>query len=376
MCMTKKIAKRHGAFTLIEMIVVIAIILVIAALAAAFAPRVTDNQNLTRAVDNLQQWLLTAKMRAKRDGLATGIRFIQSPGDIATDPGLKLPTPVPTIFSQVQYIQQPEPLAGGWMSSAASPTGGSVLPPPPSAGVLFLNGSMLLQTPNATPLPVAPPVPPTISGGQVQIYNFDPTLSGIPSMNQWLVQIGDNLEINGGGVFAIAGVWTSMGLNTPGPVPVTTSPPWPAPGIPVTTLQLGGTAFYSSSLIINSPGTTNFRILRQPRLLIGEEPLTLPNNYAVNFGLIPGTTSNGSNVANGFSGAPEILFSPTGAVIGTNAGTSTILISVWDTTATVPDPNAVGIIGIQGRSGFMGAYSVSLSGNPFLFVQMARESGL
>ena len=65
---------------------------------AAFAPSIADSSNLTRAVDNLQQWLLTAKMRAKRDGLATGIRFIQAQGD------------PPGFFSQVQYIQQPDDL--------------------------------------------------------------------------------------------------------------------------------------------------------------------------------------------------------------------------------------------------------------------------
>ncbi|MGH7226137.1 MAG: prepilin-type N-terminal cleavage/methylation domain-containing protein, partial [Gemmataceae bacterium] len=100
MCVTKKIAKQRDAFTLVEMLVVIAVILAISALAAAFAPRVNDNQNLSRAVDNLEQWLLTAKMRAKRDGLATGVRFIQVQGDLAGT------------YSQLQYIQQPDSLSG------------------------------------------------------------------------------------------------------------------------------------------------------------------------------------------------------------------------------------------------------------------------
>src|SRR5579875_356607 len=107
---TIKIADRRNAFTLMEMLVAITIIVVLAALAAAFAPRIDDNQKMTRAVDNLEQWLLTAKMRAKRDGLSTGLRFIQAPGD-----GVGA-------YSQFQYIQQPEPLSGG---ACLGPAGGT-----------------------------------------------------------------------------------------------------------------------------------------------------------------------------------------------------------------------------------------------------------
>src|SRR5579875_2803731 len=295
---TIKIGNRRNAFTLVEMLVAIAIIITIAALAAAFAPRVDDSQKLWRAVDNLEQWLLTAKMRAKRDGLATGLRFVQAPGD------------APGTYSQFQYIQQPDPLAG------------------------YPGGPTLVSAGNGT----------------VTFSNVDFSLGGVPYPNQWLVQPGDYLEINGGGVYYIQSV---------------TGP---------TTLQLGSSP-YDLALNITSP-TTNYRIIRQPRILIGEEPLTLPNNYAANFGNIPGTTSPGCNVLPGPSGNYEILFSPMGAVIGSNAGNPTIVISVWDTTMEVPDPNRVGIVGIQSRSGFIGAYSVSLSSNPFLFVQTARESGL
>ena len=295
---TIKIGNRRNAFTLVEMLVAIAIIITIAALAAAFAPRVDDSQKLWRAVDNLEQWLLTAKMRAKRDGLATGLRFVQAPGD------------APGTYSQFQYIQQPDPLAG------------------------YPGGPTLVSAGNGT----------------VTFSNVDFSLGGVPYPNQWLVQPGDYLEVNGGGVYYIQSV---------------TGP---------TTLQLGSSP-YDLALNITSP-TTNYRIIRQPRILIGEEPLTLPNNYAANFGNIPGTTSPGCNVLPGPSGNYEILFSPMGAVIGSNAGNPTIVISVWDTTMEVPDPNRVGIVGIQSRSGFIGAYGVSLSGNPFLFVQTARESGL
>ncbi|HEY7331143.1 MAG TPA: prepilin-type N-terminal cleavage/methylation domain-containing protein [Gemmataceae bacterium] len=334
---TKKIVVRREAFTLTEMLVVIAIILAVAALAAAFAPRVNDNQKMSRAVDNLQQWLLTAKMRAKRDGLATGLRFIQTQGDMNIDPGLQLVPPVPTIFSQFQYIQQPDPLSGG-VITAAGPVGGVIQSA--AAGIV------------------------TFTPGTV-----DFTLGGNLLPNQWLVQPGDYLEINGGAVFIIGQVSPASPTNTLVLGIPSLPNPYVTPPTPTT---------YGSSLSLTA--TTNYRILRQPRILIGEEPLALPDNYAANFGPIPlsGSLLPGTNVSRGPSGLPEILFSPSGAVTGTNAGVPILCISVWDVPAQneLPDPNRVGIIGIQSRSGFMGAYDVSLSGNPFYFVQNARESGL
>ncbi len=405
---TKKIAVRRDAFTLIEMMVVIAIILALAALAAAFAPRVNENQKMTRAVDNLEQWLLTAKMRAKRDGLATGLRFIQAPGD------------APGTYSQFQYIQQPEPLLGGVC------VGGPPVPPPgtyqyPPLTGNYYKGGIITSAANGTVTFYS-----VFLNGEWQGVDF--SLGGIPPVDafgrqQWLVQTGDYLEINGGGVFSIWGVVvpaTGSPANTLvlgglySPTPLASPPPYfsqqwnpaaptmvvgtvgqtvipPAPGPP----QLWQSQ-YEQSLTIGA-ATTNYRIIRQPRILLGEEPLTLPNNYAVavdlsnnnpaipptmtftnifnvlDFAVPPNTTCN---VTSGPSGFPEILFSPTGAVIGANAGKATLWISVWDTTMQPLDANFVGIVGIQSRSGFIGAYGVSFSGDPLYFVRTARESGL
>jgi prepilin-type N-terminal cleavage/methylation domain-containing protein len=395
MCRTIKIAYRRKGFTLVEMLVVIGIILVIAALAAAFAPRITDSTNLSRAVDNLEQWLLTAKMRAKRDGLATGIRFIPDPNN----PNSKL-------YYQIQYIQQPDPLTGGlllqgtWTPPNGSPTGSNAPPPPPNSAstTFYLNGSMCLQSPNLTPLPPLPPIP--IQNGQVQIYNFDPSIGGTPFGSQWLVQPGDVLELRDGGVYTIAGV------VTPGPIPNQIPTTTGVPPVPVTTLQLGiisggATAYYSNpvvppmpmyingnqwlptnppmvwassyeqSLNISSSGTANFRIIRQPRILIGEEPLALPNNYAVDL-----TATYGSNVQFGTSGYYEILFAPSGAVIGANAANGITGLVVYDTTMTPFDLNRAGLVAVQTRTGFIGAYNVGTAPNFFQFVQLSRESGL
>jgi prepilin-type N-terminal cleavage/methylation domain-containing protein len=325
MCKTIKIAKRRGAFTLVEMLVVIGIILVLAALAAAFAPRITDSTNLSRAVDNLEQWLLTAKMRAKRDGLATGIRFMQAQGDVAGT------------YSQFQYIQQPDPLSGGWWTSSG-----------PVGAVLT-----------------------SASNGTVTFSGIDFSL-GLPSSTdayrrwQWLVQAGDYLEVRDGGVYLIGNVTSGTTLT-------------------LTNLTSGS---YDASLSISSPGTTNFRILRQARFLLGEEPLVLPNNFAVDMRQVgnvsPSTIqSNYLNPAGwnqtsitGPSYNYDIVFSPTGAVVGANASNGLVTFLVYDLTMDPYDSNRAGVIGVQTRTGFIGAYSVYSTANPFYFAQIARESGL
>lgn len=351
MFMTKKTANRRMAFTLVELLVAVAIILAIAALAAAFAPRVSDSNKINRAVDSLEQWLLSAKMRAKRDGLATGLRFIPDPNPAYAG-----------LYFQVQYIQQPPPLHGGWDST--TPTTGSV--PDPYAGPgHFLNGGRLVSA----------------SNGVVNFFNVDFSLGGTPSPLEWLVQPGDYLEVNNGSLYCI-------GLVNPSAPPVTS----------FTLLNAAVAGSYDQSLTIPAPGTLNYQIYRQPRIFIGEEPLELPNNFAVDTRIIPGpactippipanaiipnnTTLGWSNMGSGLRGYKEILFAPSGAVVGTNAGNNIIWMTVYDTTMEPFDINQVGIVAVQARTGFIGAYSAAagtgLPGyNPFLLVQSGRVSGL
>ncbi len=333
---TNQLVHRRGGFTLVELIVVIGIILVIAALGAAFAPNVSDSQNMTRAVDNLEQWLLTAKMRAKRDGLATGIRFIPDPNN-----------PTSGLYSEFQNIQQPEPLTGGNLVFVATgtnqPTGAVLFQQLGPIGNLFVTGGVCTL---ATALP---------SGlVQVQFANVDFT-GGHALPPQYLVQPGDYLELRDGGVYLISQVQPSP----------------PAPG---TILQLAGTS-YDKTITVPSP-TTNYRILRQPRILIGEPPLTLPNNMVVDMNTIPGTLVS-SNVVQGTSGYYEILFSPSGAVVGTNAGSGKLLIYVHDSTDLSQDiTNHAGLVGVQCRTGFIGAYSVAPGNDPFYYAEEGRSSGL
>src|SRR5205807_3440001 len=66
----------RAAFTLIELLVVMAIIVVLAVLGAVMLPSLFADYGQVRSVDQLTQWLLSARQRAKRDGLPTGLRLL------------------------------------------------------------------------------------------------------------------------------------------------------------------------------------------------------------------------------------------------------------------------------------------------------------
>jgi prepilin-type N-terminal cleavage/methylation domain-containing protein len=318
--------RRRGAFTLIELLVVIAIIITLAALAAGFMPNISESQNLTRSVDQLEQWLLTARMRAKRDGLATGLRFTPDPSN-------------PGMFSEMQYIQQPDPLSGGTAIAGGYQGGVCISSAPPNTGL--------------------------ITFANVDFTNGQPGLFA-----EYLVQAGDYLELyNGGGVHLI--------MSVPSP----------------TMLQLNPLSAYDTTLTISVP-TTNYRILRQPRLLVGESPLQLPNNFVVDGANTVVTLPNGTmtpapptppatpltNIPfRPVAGAPnggyfEILFSPSGAVIGPGASSGKIYFFVRD--FTQGDATKSGIVAVQTRTGFIGAYNISPGNDPLYFAEEGRSSGL
>lgn len=295
MCPSRS-SQRRPAMTLIELLVVITIILVIAGLAAAFMPRVQDSTRLASSVDQLQQWLLSAKMRAKRDGLATGIRLIQD----ANDPGM---------YSQFQYIQQPDPLSGGY-----------------SLGNGTYSGGYCGQT---------------TAGSTVTFGNVDFSLGGLPNQAEWLVQAGDYLELrDGGGIHPIIPPLSPNALTLSSSQVIAVTVPWV---------------------------TCNYRILRQPRPLIGENPLQMPGNFAVDI--------NQSHVSQGVSGFYDILFAPSGAVVGTNAGLSKIFLYIHDLTENPVDPSRSGVVAVQTLTGFIGSYNAGPVGTPYLYANEARGSG-
>jgi prepilin-type N-terminal cleavage/methylation domain-containing protein len=107
-------AAARAAFTLIEMLVVITIIVLLASLALLVAPSFGEQQKTSLGASSVQGWLFVAKQRAYRDGLSRGVAFIPDPG-----------SPGGLWVRQMAYIEQPDdfPPGGGLVTSA---TGNSV----------------------------------------------------------------------------------------------------------------------------------------------------------------------------------------------------------------------------------------------------------
>lgn len=145
------------AYTLTELLVVIALMLVIAALAAAFLPRLSKSYYTTEAAGRLQSWLQGARLRAKRDGLPTGIRIYPD----AASPGTA---------TSVSLIQQLPQITGD------------------------TNARKLLSYDPLTCIATFDPA------------SIDFSLGGNTDRSQWLVQPGDWLNLFDGGPRSIVAV--------------------------------------------------------------------------------------------------------------------------------------------------------------------------
>jgi type II secretory pathway pseudopilin PulG len=144
-------------------------------------------------------------------------------------------------------------------------------------------------------------------------------------------------------------------------------------------------------------GTTQYRIMRRPRLSIGEAPMLLPQDVIIDTTpnnpinpLDPKKTKNPLPAPNA-DGSIDILFAPSGALLNF-AGSTTSFVSLWvrDVTAEIlpplppTDPPEFGgypnVVAIQKRTGFIAIHPVDLTpppaGNPYSFVTDGKSSGL
>lgn len=90
---------KRNAMTLVELLVVMAIIVIFTAITAAFYPANQADRELSRFSSTVQSALLSARNRAKAERLPTGIRFYADPNS-------------PTKVGSVVLIQKPAPLDG------------------------------------------------------------------------------------------------------------------------------------------------------------------------------------------------------------------------------------------------------------------------
>jgi|GEM_PF-3426157 len=358
-----RIVGRRRGFTLVEMLVVLALMLVLAALAIAFVPRMNERAKTPRGASQLQMWLLIARQWAKRDNIPTGIRL--QAGRLYPNPA----TANINLVTDIQYIQQPPPYhALTYTGSAPSltqvdsslelfPATAGVYPP----GYSATNQNQMLKAIYASPSTNVV----DFYGGNLRGAVLTPT-PGPPTTlaaNQslWQVQPGDYLEMpTGGKIFLITDV-------IPDPsdplLPLNPNQPPERPGSVLFLSQNHG--------LTGTTTQSDYRIIRGPRILSGEKGLQLPQDVAID------TTTNtifGNTLpTNTFTNDVDILFAPSGQVISKGLSTDKIILWVRDVTqdgqvllpgvGTGPGPSGLpagehSLVVVHTRTGFIASHNV------------------
>jgi len=313
----------RAAFTLVELIVVVTIILVLAGLAVAFIPNLGDRQREADGAAMLQGWLNIARTRALRDQAPRGLRLFPYNNQ---PPNTLLPTnpaQLPNIVIEAQYVDQPDDLFGATLGCTLTAPAGVTSPPwntvapvwttVPAGNTVMLQGADLFNG-FSGPTPAAP------LNNQFQVF--------------WSVQAGDYLEIQGL-MHQITGI-----LQMP--------PPLNPPNTFVVSL--------ASPVSFALGSTSYFHIIRQPRVS-GEERLSFPANIGIdlntNAAVAAGGYSNSGanpalqipsnlvanvNPATGLAESYDILFTPAGNVIGSQVGSGANQAILWVRDYTLPPP--------------------------------------
>lgn len=311
------------AFTLIELLVVIAIIVTLAGITLLFLPK-QEARLAAKGAEQLQTFIASARSRALRDQAPRGVRLI---ADSAGN------------FRSAQLLETPEPIA---------PVDPLTLPPNPSAGGAGYNQYLGLN-PGLTPALQTNPA-------AALVKQFGYPLQGVVSQ-------GDFLEITAGGTGSIHRI-VNVGADS-------------ATGTPVSLASAPPLVASSTSPAYQPPNQlpNNYRYIRQPRPLMGEPPLQLPNTVYIMPNAASGAASGSLNIPTSYPDSNnnyyyDIIFSPSGQVINATGGR----IVLWltdDNNVSVPT-----LLTIYTHTGGVAAHPLAPPGsNPYQYTMDGRSSG-
>lgn len=323
---------RRG-ITLVELMVVITLLSVLMTLTVVYVvPLFQDRKSVQRGVDKVTTALLIGKQRSLRDQAPRGLRFVV---ENPLDP------PAQHRCTQVVYLEQPDPYRTGTAWPGAS-------------------GELVNFT-----LPKGSSLYGTAAKGNVAEY---------------LVQPGDffRLEVGTPTNYQIKSVLGPTGQNQQGQV--------------LETIEL----FRPVNPAVPVAGTSNYRIIRQPRPIAGESPLDLPDQVVIDLGHINQLAAGNQVTTRTLPPSPpqfpngqlayEVLFDPAGGVMNRTSAVIVLWARVADASpGTVPptgqvtgpaDPSLHLLIAINPRSGFISTHPVADGADPLLFARDGRSSGM
>jgi prepilin-type N-terminal cleavage/methylation domain-containing protein len=307
-----KLLIRRG-MTLVELLVVMSIMVTFAAMTAAFYPSISSDNQISQTSNKIQNLLVGARQKARRDSNVTGVRFFPDTNN-------------PSSATQMMLVQKPVDLTG-------SSLGAKIAFSSPNIVSFFL--------PDNSPNPV---------------WGFT-TGEDLIMANDILVDPLTNNSTN------IIGRRYIQPTNTPD-----------------NKSMLINNGFYTPDFS-NAP--LNYKIIRQARIVPGEEAIPMPEGYEILL------SPNGINCffgpkVNPSDSSIDVCFEKTGAVYQIDFA-SNVYIWVHKTGSTKYSEDDA-IIGIQRNNGKVAVFPVGLVDfnnatnsnlhDPFKFARDPANEGL
>jgi prepilin-type N-terminal cleavage/methylation domain-containing protein len=299
---------RRG-MTLVELLVVMSIMVTFAAMTAAFYPSISSDNQIAQASNKIQNLLVGARQKARRDSNVTGVRFFPDTNN-------------PSSATQMMLVQKPVDLTGSSL------------------------GANMYQPYLSAPNPANSQNPdPTVIQFSTQVWGF-PTGEDLIMANDILV---DSFTNNSTKIIGKGASINQMLINS---------------------------NFYNPDIKF---ATLNYKIIRQPRIVPGEEAIPMPEGYEIFLGANfsgPKVNPNDSSI--------DVCFEKTGAVYQIDFAAN-VYIWVHKTGSTKYSEDDA-IIGIQRNNGKVAVFPVGLVDfnnatnsnlhDPFKFARDPANEGL
>jgi prepilin-type N-terminal cleavage/methylation domain-containing protein len=355
----------RGGMTLVELLVVITIIGVLGGIVALVAPRFQESTRVAEGARQFTNWLQIARQRAQRDKAPRGIRLSTN-----TLPPTLPPPDMQQLYNRFSYVEQPEDITGVPSEIILVPAN-----LPLAQQITQTNTQRrTFGTYVASRLPASSPYQSLINsadGWKYLLWLQGRNLIGV-------VQNGDVVEF-GGSRYRL--------VNDPVPYPT----PNNAPDCVLVLHRMRDEARVAPDLVRSAP-LPSYRITRSPRPIAGEPELTLPTNVAIDF--VYPLNPNGArrsypaNISGGPAGFFDVVFSPSGEVIGGVGGNGRVIFWLRDVTLDSANPALAGqmppgenrLVVLHCRNGQVSAHPVNptLSGgvlsDPYSFVRDGKSS--